>query len=130
MTKTRENFNNKRKFFDNSSILKMMLWGKGLSNIIRSNKEKELLNWRNKLNYNKNKNKTRKNKVINQKNKKNKNNNLKVKINLMIKTKNQILLLSITTIKTLKESEKYVNMMKRYSNYQRRRVIFRNKEIK
>jgi hypothetical protein len=54
----------------------------------------------------------------------------KVKINFKMIKKNQILILLKTTTKTLKESEKFVNTIRKYSKTAKRKVIYKNKEIK
>lgn len=62
---------------------------------------------------------------------KNKKKSLKrVKMNLKMKMKSQILLLLKMTIKILKESEKFVSMTKKLKNTQKRRVIWKSKEIR
>lgn len=61
---------------------------------------------------------------------KSKNNLKRVRINLKIKIKNLISQSLKMIIKTLKESEKYANMMKRQNSIQREKVILKNREIK
>jgi len=58
------------------------------------------------------------------------NNKSRAKINLKMKIKSQILRLYKTTIKTSKESEKYVSSMKKSKNILARKVSFRSKEIR
>ena len=60
----------------------------------------------------------------------NQNNNHNQKINFKIKIKNLILISQKMIIKTFKESEKYVNMIKKYKKIQKENLILKNKEIK
>lgn len=53
-----------------------------------------------------------------------------LKISLKMKIKNLTLILLKMIIKTLKESEKYANMIKKYKKILKENLILKNKEIK
>ena len=106
-----------------------MTWGKESFGIIKYGKEKEFRNLKNNKKCKKSKSnriKTKTNKKMNKVSK-----NLKNKINLrkMI-NKNQILTSFKMTTKTSKESEKYVNMTKKFKRTKNVNLTFKNKETK
>ena len=106
-----------------------MTWGKGSFVIIKYGKEKEFKNLKN----NKKCKKSRSNLIkMRMKKKTNKvNNNLRNKINSNKMMKKNLILTSFkTTIKTLKESEKYVNTMKKFKKIKNVNPISKSKEIK
>jgi hypothetical protein len=63
------------------------------------------------------------NKIKTKINNKNLSNLNKVKMNLKMIKKSQILILFKMTIKTLKESEKFASMIKKYNKIAKRKVI-------
>ena len=99
-----------------------MKWGKESYVIIKLDREKESINWKNKPKWSKGKNKAKMMKIKKMK-KNNKRTLMIARMNLKMKTKNLISQLLKMTIKTSKESEKYASTTKKFKSTLKERVI-------
>ena len=129
MKNWRKNLTIRKKFSNNLFIQKTMTWEKESFGTIKFVSEKEFKNWKNNKKCRKNRKSQMKMMMMKKMNKVKKNQKNKMNSKKMMR-KNQISTSLKMIIKTLKESEKSVNMIKKYKKIKNVSLIFKNKEIK